>query len=138
MAAQLFDEYRIRGPQQIRVFPAHLAEDAYREPRAREGMAIHHLAWQAELDSHAPYLVLEELAQWLDQLQVHLLGQATDVVMRFDDVRLAGAGAGGFDDVGVDRALSEKADAADPVRFLIEYFDEGTPDDLACFHPRGQ
>ena len=85
------------------------AEDAHAEAGAGERMAIHHLARQSELDAEAAHLVLEQLAQRLDELQVHLLGQAADVVMGLDDVRLAGARARGLDDVGIDRALREEA-----------------------------
>ena len=88
---------------------AHLAENAHAQTRARERVAIHHLARQAELDAERAHLVLEQLAQRLDQLQVHRLRQAADVVVGLDDVRLAGARAGRLDDVRVDRALRQEA-----------------------------
>ena len=122
--AQLLDEDRVGAAQQVGVFLAHLAEDAHAEARAREGMAVDHLARQSELDAEPPHLVLEQLAQRLDELQVHLLRQAADVVMRLDDVRLAGARAGGLDDVGVDRALGEELHAGELVRLLVEHLDE--------------
>ena len=108
MPAQLLDEDRVGAAQQVREFLAHLAEDAHPEAGAGEGMAVHHLARQAEFDAEAAHLVLEQLAQRLDELQVHLLGQATNVVVGLDDVRLARAGAGGLDDVRIDRALREE------------------------------
>ncbi len=66
----------------------HFAEDAHAETRAGERMAEHHLARQAELEAELAHFVLEELAQRLEQLQVQRLGQAADVVMRLDRVRL--------------------------------------------------
>ncbi len=39
---------------------------------------------QAELSAERADFVLEELAQGLDQLQVHALGQAADIVVRLD------------------------------------------------------
>jgi hypothetical protein len=48
---------------------------------------------QAELAAERAHLVLEEFAQRLDQLHVHALGQAADIVVRLDrDRRAAGEG----------------------------------------------
>ena len=87
-------------------------------------MPVHHLGRQPELDADAAYLVLEQLAQRLDQLQFHGRRQAADVVMRLDDVRLAGARPGGFDHVRIDRALRQKARIAQLARLLVEHLDE--------------
>ena len=49
------------------------------------------LLGQAELAAERAHLVLEQLAQRLDQLQVHALRQAADIVVRLDrDRRAAG------------------------------------------------
>src|SRR5262249_24481392 len=140
VTAQLFDEDCVGPSQQVGIFLAHLAEDAYREAWAGKGMAIDHVARQAELDPEPPHFVLEELAQWLDELEMHALRQSPDVVMRLDDVRLAGARAGGFDDVGVDGALRQEAHVLQAVRLLVEYLDEDAANDLALGlrvgHPR--
>ena len=42
------------------------------------------LLGQAELAAERAHLVLEELAQRLDQLELHALGQAADIVVRLD------------------------------------------------------
>ena len=39
---------------------------------------------QAELAAERPHLVLEQFAQRLDQLHVHALGQAADIMVRLD------------------------------------------------------
>jgi hypothetical protein len=44
---------------------------------------------QAELAAEHAHLVLEQLAQRLDQLHVHALGQAADIVVRLDRHRRA-------------------------------------------------
>ena len=44
---------------------------------------------QAKLAAEGAHLVLEEFAQRLDELHVHALGQAADIVMRFDRHRRA-------------------------------------------------
>ena len=44
---------------------------------------------QAELAAERAHLVLEQLAQRLDQLHVHALRQAADIVVRLDRHRRA-------------------------------------------------
>ena len=68
---------------------------------------------KAELAAQRPDLVLEELAQRLDELHVHALGQAADVVMRLDRHRRAAGERHAFDHVGIERALGQKLGAAD-------------------------
>ena len=60
---------------------------------------------QAELLADRAHLVLEQQAQRLDELEVHLLGQPADVVVRLDR---RGIGRAGLDDVGVERPLDEE------------------------------
>src|SRR5213082_1703209 len=129
--AQLLDVDRIRAPQELGVLGAHLAEDPHREPRSGEGVAMGELARQPELGAEPAHLVLEQLAQRLDELETHPLGEPAHVVVRLDDLRLAGAGAGGLDDVGIDRALGEELDAFETLRLLVEDLDEGPADHLA-------
>src|SRR6185437_2094458 len=117
--------------QQVRKLFAHLTENAYAEAGPWERMPVHHLLRQPELDPEPPHLVLEQLPQRLDELQAHLGGKPTDVVMRFDDMCLTRARARGFDDIGIDRALCEKLDSLELARLLLEHLDEHAPDDLA-------
>jgi hypothetical protein len=86
---------------------------------------------QSELRADLAHLVLEEIAQRLEQVQIPALRQAADVVMRLDQVRLAGRGAGRFDDVGLDRALREPLHVANLLRLFVEHLDEEPADDLA-------
>lgn len=67
----------------------------------------------------------------LEQLQVERVGQAADVVVRFDRGGLAGLGAGRFDDVGVDGALRQPFGALQLAGFVLKDFDEFAADDLA-------
>ena len=59
-----------------------------------------------ELLAGGAHLVLEELAQRLDELEVHLLGQAAHVVVALDD-RARPLERDALDDVRVERALHE-------------------------------
>ena len=51
------------------------------EARPREGVAADEGLGQAELAAERAHLVLEQLAQRLDELHVHALGQAADIVV---------------------------------------------------------
>src|SRR5437660_918942 len=70
-------------------------------------------------------------AQRLDQLHVHALGQAADIVVRLDRHRRPAGERHALDHVGVERALREKLRAADLLRLLLEHVDEQLADGLA-------
>ena len=79
----------------------------------------------------SPDLVLEQVAQRLDQLEAQVGGQAADVVVGLDllgGLRLRGRA---LDDVGIERALGQEVDGADLERLLLEDPDELVADDLA-------
>ncbi|KAF5038565.1 hypothetical protein DSECCO2_552940 [anaerobic digester metagenome] len=85
---------------------------------------------QAQLARHLAHFVLEQFAQRLDELQVHLFRQAAHVVVALDD--------GGralvrhrLDDVGVQGALRQEVHVPEGLGFLVEHLDEGVADDLA-------
>ena len=77
------------------------------------------------------HLVLEQLAQRLDQLQVHALGQAADVVVRLDGHRRAAGEGHALDHVGIERALGQELGAAELLGLLVEHVDEQRADGLA-------
>ena len=77
-----------------------------------------------------PDLVLEQLAQRLDQPQPHVLGQPADVVVALDHRRRA-VGAAGLDEVRVQRALDEELGLDQPAGVLLEDADELVADRLA-------
>src|SRR3712207_2624468 len=51
------------------------------ESRPRERLAPHHPLGHPELRRHDPHLILEEVAQRLDEVEVHHLRQPSDVVV---------------------------------------------------------
>ena len=99
-------------------------------------MAADEALGQAELAAQGADLVLEELAQRLDELQVHPLGEAADVVVALDRDRRAAGEADALDHVGIERALGEELRVADLLRVLLEDLDEQAADGLAL-RPRG-
>jgi hypothetical protein len=84
-----------------------LAQDAHAQARAGEGVAVDHVVRQAQRHAEFAHLVLEQVAQRLQQLQAQRLGQAADVVVALDRGGLLGLGAAALDHVGVDRALRQ-------------------------------
>ena len=107
-----------------------LAQNTYSETRAGEGVAAYEQRADAERTAHAAHLILEEQAQGLDDLQVHVFGQAAHVVVRLD------LGGGAVDrsrlhDVGIYRPLSQPLDILYALGLLVEYLDEVAAYDLA-------
>jgi hypothetical protein len=62
----------------------HLAGDPDREARPGERVPLDEAFGQAELAAELAHLVLEEFAKRLDQLHIHALGQAADIVVALD------------------------------------------------------
>ena len=108
-----------------------LAGNADGKAGAREGMAVDEGVRQAELAAERAHLVLEQLAQRLDQLELHALGQAADIVMRLDGGRRAAGRRHALDHVGIERALRQEIDLADLLGLLVEHVDEQLADGLA-------
>ena len=117
--------------QDVELLARDLARNADGEARTRERMAADEGFGQAKLAAQRPDLVLEQFAQRLDELHVHALGQAADIVVRLDGDRRAAGERDAFDHVGIERALGQELGAADLLRLLLEHVDEVLADGLA-------
>src|SRR5208282_6187386 len=126
-----FEKDRVGLAQDVELGPRDLARDADRETRAGERVALDETVGQAELAAECAHLVLEELAQWLDELEIHAVGQAADIVMRLDRDRGSAERAHRLDHVGIEGALRQKLDAAKLGGLLVEDVDKGGADRLA-------
>ena len=127
-AAEAVDEDVVGFLKHAHFFGCDVAEDAHCQAGAGEGMALDEVLGHAEGAAYGSHLVFEEEAQGLAEAQIHLLGEAADVVVALD----GGAGDGeALDAVGVDGALGEPLDVADLAGFLVEDVDEAFADDLA-------
>ena len=84
-----------------------LAQDAHGEARAGERLADDELLVEAEVAPEPPHFVLEQLAQRLDQRELHVLRQPADVVVALDRRRRPDD-RDRLDDVGIERALREE------------------------------
>jgi hypothetical protein len=129
--AQLVDEDGVGAAQQVGEVLADLAQDAHAQAGAREGVAIDHLVRQAQGDAQLADLVLEQLAQRLEQLEVERLRQAADVVVALDGVRLAGSWHRPIRSRRVDGALGQPLGVGQLLGLGLEDLDELAADDLA-------
>jgi len=129
-AADLLVEDRVGGAEHGEALGGDLAEAAHGEAGAGEGVAVEHLVRHAEGDAGGADLVLEELAERLDEGEVHAFGEAADVVVALDD-RARALEGDALDHVGVERALHQEAGALDLLGLLLEDLDEDAADDLA-------
>lgn len=136
----LLDENHIRFARDAQLLRGDFAEDADREAGPGEGVPPDEVGGDAELGAEGADFVFEEFAEGLDEFEVHVRGEAADVVVGFDG--LGGAAEGdAFDDVGVQGALEEELDGAgggrvvrfggDAQRGFLEDGDEEVSDDLA-------
>src|SRR5262245_460532 len=91
-------------------------------------MTLEEFSVEAELAPERPDLVLEQVAQRLDELELHPLGKPPDVVMGLDD---RGGAAHGlrFDAIRKDRSLRQELHVAEPRRLILEDVDEGLAHD---------
>src|SRR5690606_23712296 len=78
-----------------------------------------------------PHLVLEKLAERLDELQVHPLGQTADIVMRLDGNAWPSGKGDAFDDVGIERALRKEFRTTHLPRLSLKDIDKQPADGLA-------
>src|SRR4029453_12383543 len=122
-----FDD-RVRCLHDGDAFGGDGAEDADGEAGAGERGAADEGGRDAEHDAEVAHFVFEQLAQRLDELEAHALGQAADVVVALDGLRRPFE-RHRLDDVGIERALGEKADVAQLLGLFLEYLDEGDADD---------
>ena len=90
-------------------------------------MAVRQRARHAEAFAHFPHLVLEQLAQRLDHLEPHALGQSADVVVGLDRGRWPVHGHR-LDHVGIERSLREEVRVGNRVGRALERLDEGVAD----------
>ena len=99
-------------------------------------MATDERLGQAELTAERAHFVLEQFAQRLDKFQMHALGQAADIMVRFDGDRRSAGERHALDHVGIERALRQKIGRSFPftcdfLRFGLEHIDEQFADGLA-------
>src|SRR5690606_15577972 len=129
--ADLVEIDRVGLTENVELFAGDTAGAADSKARPREGVTTNKAVRNADVATELTDLVLEELAQRLDQLHVHAFWQATHIVVRLDGDGRAAGERYGFDDVRIECPLGEELRAAELLGFLFEGFNEQTTNDLA-------
>ncbi len=131
--ADLGVDDRVRFPEEPRRLFVHGAEDPHGETGTGERLAAHARLAQTELAAEPAHLVLEQLAQRLDELHVHPLGETAHVVVALDRRRRT-LERDRLDHVRVERPLRQEADrtrlALERLGLVLEDADERLADDL--------
>src|SRR5690606_25429338 len=118
-------------PQNVKLLACNLSRHTNGEARTWKRVPADETFGQPQLAPEGPHLILEQLAQGLDQLEVHAFGQATDVVVRLDRHRRAAREGNALDHVRVKRTLGQELGPAELARLLLEHIYEEPPDRLA-------
>src|SRR6266851_991316 len=120
--------------QDFQALGGDLSKAADRQARPGERLAVHHLLRHAELDADRAHLVLEQIAEGLDELESQAGRQPADVVVGLD---LHGSrrhiGGGGLDHIGIKRPLREEVDVPEALGLGFENRDELPADDPSLF-----
>ncbi len=112
-------------------FRGYLTQAAYCQTWTRERLPPDELGGQTQLKPDGTNLVFEKETKGLYQLELHIVGQTSNVVMGFDAVSLVHADALGFNNIRVDRALSQKLKFADIMHGSLKLTHEHLSDDFA-------
>src|SRR5215469_9387486 len=109
----------------------HLAKNPNRQSRPWKGLPLQNLIRHPQITANAPHLILEKIAQRLDQLQLHILGQAANIVVTLDSVRRT-MNTARLDNIGIERSLHQPTNLItrtllgfdNPRSLIIEHRDE--------------
>ena len=129
--ADLVEIDRICLAQNIAAFLCDLARNANRKARPWKGMPPNKDIGQAQLAAQIADLILEQFAQWLDQLHVHPLGQTANIVMAFDRDRWPASERDALNHIGIERALRKEIRPADFGSLSLEQIDKRSADEFA-------
>src|SRR3546814_3385065 len=85
---------------------------------------------QAQFTAQLTHLILEQFAQRFNQLHVHAVGKAANIMMALDRYRWPAGKADAFNDIWVKSALCQEIGSPDLACFFFEHINEGPADEL--------
>ena len=89
---------------------------------------MHHVIRKPQRGPDGADFILEQVSKRLDQLEAKIGGEAANVVMGLDPVRIDGIVTRTFDHVGIERALCQEIDLPQGSGLALEDLDEGRTD----------
>jgi hypothetical protein len=139
--ADLLDEDLVGVLGDLDLLAGDGTEDTDGESRSGEGVTADEVSGDVEETTEGADFVLEELTKGLDELELHVVEETTDVVVRLDRCR-GTLERDRLDDIRVQSSLEEELDLAvvaasgldlsvDLSSLRLEDLDEGVADDLA-------
>ena len=120
---------RSASPQKIEILARDLSRYPHGEAGTGERVPFHLPVRKTEVPADLAHLVLEQEREGLDQVEVDILGQPSDVMMRFYRRRRP-SGRSALDHVRIQRPLGQKREGAVLQALLLEYVYEALSYDL--------
>ena len=111
-------------------FWGYFAKNTDGEAAAGEWLPVNNLLGQTQFQAELAHFVLEQAFQRLDQLELHVPGQAAHVMVALDHGRRVAGNRHRLDHVGIKRALREKHRLARTLRRRLKHVDERPSDNL--------
>jgi len=87
-------------------------------------MSVDHSFRQTKLSPYRAHFVFKQFTKWLDQAELHIGRQPTDIVMRLNHVRFTSSTPCRFDDIGIDRSLRKPFNISKLARLAFKYLYE--------------
>ena len=109
------------------LFGSDVTQDAHGKTRTREGVTVDEMFGHTHLATHTAHFVLEQPLEWFANLEVHLFGKTSHVVVTLDDLS---GDVERLDAVGIDGALCQPLRISNLHSFSIEDVDETSTDDF--------
>ncbi len=121
----------VRFLEQGNLLSGDFPHDAHGQAGPGERLAVHDLRGQAEVASNDAHLILEQLAQGLDEFHLEVFGQTANVVVALDHGGVAPVYVDRLDHIRVERSLTEEVGVLEGLGLLAEDLHELVADDLA-------
>ena len=117
--------------QNLELLAGNFARNTNCQPRPWERMPPDKGFGQTKLLAQRAHFVFEQFSHWLNQLHIHTLGQATDIVMAFNGNTGAAGERNALNHIRIKRALRQKIRPANRIGLFFKNVNERTTNDFA-------
>src|SRR5688500_11652716 len=119
--------------QNAYLFFGDIAKYANSKDRTRERMASDDGFRDTKRFTNSPDLILKQQAQRLNHLELHIIRQTTNIVMRLNGCRWSTGCRYGFNHIRVNGSLAQPFDIFQKLCFFVKHVNEFSTYDLALF-----